>query len=92
MRRERAFVVGRRATIRKATSACRDFPGAVREMVKLVPLTAGVLLFAVPFVLLRVDPFQWCIVRSAWLRVLLFVALGLAAWLTAIVMPDKLER
>lgn len=66
--------------------------GALKAVVDLLPLTATVLLFAVPFVLLCLDPFEWHLIKQNWLRLLLFVALGLALWLTCIVIPDRRHR
>ncbi len=63
------------------------------EMVAdLAPLAATVLVFAVPFVLLCLDPFHWNLVQSIWLRVLLFVALGTGASLATIAIPDRRHR
>ncbi len=64
----------------------------LKMVVDLAPLTATVLLFAVPFVLLCLDPFQWNLVPDTWLRVLLFVVLGVGAWLATIVIPDRRHR
>jgi len=66
--------------------------GLVKTVVDLAPLTATVLLFSVPFVLLCIDPFQWNLVPNMWLRVLLFVALGIGAWLATIVVPGRRRR
>ncbi len=64
----------------------------LKTIIELGPLTATMLIFAVPFVLLCLDPFQWNIVPNIWLRVLLFVALGIGAWLATIMIPDRRHR